>query len=245
MKHALRTIAAVLAFALTFDQLAFAATGQANSPATPAAPQASAPAPASPIPSQIATAHTVFLDNAGGDANFPLPVDQSYTDVYAALQTWGHYKLVATPAEAELVFQLRDIAPITDISGTRAGTYSITSPAFQLTILDAKTNVALWTVTSPVYITGKKEVRAHWASIAVTNLVSRVKVLANEPLSATESADLNTFPANHGLRTALIFAGGAAALGVGLTFIIRNHMKNSQDAFCKANNIPLNECAGG
>jgi hypothetical protein len=71
-----------------------------------------------------------------------------------ALQTWGRYKLVNSPDQADLVFQLKGIAPITDISGNRGGVYSVTSPAFQITILDPKSNIAFWTITSPVNVTG-------------------------------------------------------------------------------------------
>src|SRR3984957_18385996 len=58
----------------------------------------------------------------------------------------GRYKLVNSPEQADLVFQLRNIAPITDATGNHGGVYSVTSPAFQLTILDPKSNIALWTI---------------------------------------------------------------------------------------------------
>ena len=89
-------------------------------------------------------------------------------------------------------------------------------------------------------------------SLSETNLVSRVKVVAGQPLSPDESADLTTVPKYHNARTLLIVFGvvGGAAVAGGL---IAHHefenglanQKASQDAFCAANNIPPSLCAGG
>jgi hypothetical protein len=208
--------------------------------------------PAAPVPSQILQAQTIFLTNSGSDPNFPIDATKAYNDIYAALQTWGRYKLVNSPDQADLVFQLRGIAPITDVSGNRGGVYSITSPAFQLTILDPKSNIALWTITSPVDVTGKNQVLARWVSISETNLVSRVKVIADQSLSPDETADLTTVPKYHNARTILIvtgaFAGTAVAGGLIMYHLHENalaNMKASQDAFCTANHIPLSQCVGG
>jgi hypothetical protein len=208
--------------------------------------------PNAPVPSQIQQAQTVFLTNSGSDPNFPIDATKAFNDIYAALQTWGRYKLVNSPDQADLVFKLKDIAPITDVTGNRGGVYSVTSPAFQLTILDPKSKIALRTITSPVNVKGKNQVLAHWVSIAETDLVSRVKVVAGQPLSPDETADLTTVPKYHNTRTILIVTGvvvGAAVAGG----LIAHHefenslanQKSSQDAFCAANNIPLSQCAGG
>jgi len=242
-----RTFATILAFSLLSNAAIQAAPPTSNQ--IQQSPQAVPPAP---FPTQIAAAHTVFLVNAGADANFPLTEGQSYDQVYAALKAWGRFQLVGSVAEADLVFNLREIAPITDITGTRAGTYSITSPAFRLTIADPKTHSDLWTITSPVTIVGKKEVRAHWTDIAITNLISRTKVLVNQPLTATETADLTTVPKTHTTRNVLLIVGGAAAIGAVSAVLIHHAYENSlanqkkqQDNFCIAHDIPLSECAGG
>ena len=208
--------------------------------------------PNAPVPTQIAAAHTIFLSNSGADANFPVDETEAYNDVYAAFQSWGRYQFVTSPAQADLIFQLHDIAPITDVTGGRGGVYSISSPAFQLNIIDPKTNIAIWTVTSPVNVTGNRSARARWFALSVTNLISRVKVLANVPLTATESADLTTVPNYHRLRTALIITGAVVGLGVAGALIGHHEYENGlsnqkqqQDNFCNAHNIPLSECAGG
>ena len=208
--------------------------------------------PAAPVPSQIQQAQTIFLTNSGSDPNFPIDATEAYNDIYAALQTWGRYKLVNSPDQADLVFQLKGIAPITDVSAYRNSVYSATSPAFQLTILDPKSNIALWTITSPVTVTGKDQILARWVSISETNLLSRVKVVAGQPLSPDETADLTTVPKYHTTRTILIVTGVAAGAVVAGVLIGHHELENSlanqkasQDAFCKANNIPLSQCAGG
>jgi hypothetical protein len=108
MKNVLRTVALLLAYVLTFQQLAHAA--KPSRKLTALQLQADTPTVA-PVPAQIAAAHTVILAN----------------DVYAALKAWGRYQLVDSPAAADLVFQLRDVAPITDVTGNRGGVYSITT----------------------------------------------------------------------------------------------------------------------
>ena len=205
-----------------------------------------------PVPSQIRQAQSIFLTNSGSDPNFPIDATKTYNDIYAALQTWGRYKLVSSPEQADLVFQLRGIAPVTDVTGNRGGVYSVTTPAFQLTILDPKSNIALWTITSPVNVTGKDQVLARWISISETNLISRVKVVADQSLSPDETADLTTVPKYHNGKATLIvlgaFVGAAVASGLIMYHLHENslaNMKASQDAFCAANNIPLSQCAGG
>ena len=154
LHRALRTISALLSFTILFNQSARAATIH-QVPTAAQTPQAPAPAQA-PVPTQIAAARSIFLVNNGADTNFPLSAQDAYNRVYSALQAWGHFQLVASPDQADLVFQLRDIAPITGVYGDRTGAYAINSPAFQLAIKDPKTNVTLWTINSPVEVAGRK-----------------------------------------------------------------------------------------
>lgn len=208
--------------------------------------------PTGPVPPQIAAAKTVFLINAGADPNFPDDGSKSYSHIYAALQAWGHYQLVDSPAKADLLFRLRDIAPVTGVSGDENNVYSIDSPTFKLTIIDAKTNVPIWTVNSPVIVAGRGRSREGWFELSVTNLVSRVKVLANVPLTEAESNDLTTYPKSHAGVAAGLLIGGMLAVGIGGGFLLHHEFENSlaqqkadQDKFCEANHIPLNMCAGG
>jgi hypothetical protein len=231
--RSIRIIAAVLSIAFPFTQLAYAA------PANPPVQAPQDPPPSAPVPSQIAAAHTVFLVNGGADHNFPIAEDQAYNSIYAALKTWGRFQLVDSPAQADLILNLHDIAPVTAVGGgDRTEAYAITSPAFQLTLTDARTNIALWTITSPVYISGKGQTRAGWTNIAITNLVSRVKVLVNQPLSETESADLTRAPKRHTVA-GIVLVSGVVAGSVGVGFLLKHEfdqaVKNQNTMLCAEN----------
>jgi len=194
-----------------------------------------------PVPPQIASAHTVFISNQGADQTFPGTAEEAYTALYNSIKAWGRYQVVATPAEADLVFQLRAVAPITNVvSGDdNSPGYTVTSPAFRITILDAHTNVTLWTVTSPVDLGNKAKERNHWYAVDVTNATSRLKVLAGDQLSPTETADLTSQPkySHKALWVMLGIFGGIAAAGTVAGIITVRNMKNdekaTQDAWCK------------
>jgi len=108
-------------------------------------------APAAPVPAEIAAARKVFIANAGADiasqtifkrAGQP---DQAYNHFYSAMQSWGRYELDSTPAEADLVLEIRFTAPMYYDGNT--GTYE---PQFGLNIFDAKTHFLLWSLSEPV-----------------------------------------------------------------------------------------------
>jgi hypothetical protein len=247
MKHAMRCIAVFLCLSISLNPFTPAAFSQTSSSTT-----SSTPVPSASIPAQIATAHTIFLSNLGADASFPVGSDQVYNDIYKALAAWGHYRLVNSPDQADLIFQLREVSTLTTMSGTDDSIYTVNNPTFQLTIVDPKSAVTLWTITSPVSLAGSKQTRARWLSISETNLISRIKVVAGEPLAPLETADLTTVPKSHGGRLALLIVGGTVALGVGGGLLLHHLYENSladqkasQDAFCTASHIPLSECAGG
>lgn len=247
MKSISHSIATFLCLSLSFNLFPIDALPQTTT-------ESSAPAPASnaPVPAQIASSHTIFLSNLGSDAYFPVDSTQVYNDIYKALQAWGHYQLVSSPDQADLIFQLRDVSTVTTYYEGHGANSTINNPTFQLAILDSKSMVTLWTITSPVTLARSKKTFAHWLSISETNLVSRIKVVAGQPLSATETADLTTVPNLHYRRYALTFIGIAVGSGVGGYFLIHHlyedslaSQKASQDAFCNANHIPLSQCAGG
>ena len=65
-----------------------------------------------PIPPALLSATKVFISNAGADSGlFPHPFtgdpDRVYNQFYANVVSWGRYQLVATPAEADLIFEVQ------------------------------------------------------------------------------------------------------------------------------------------
>jgi hypothetical protein len=246
MRQMMRSIAAFLCLLLSVNQFDLPAVSQSPSPPAP-----SVPGPNSPVPAQISSSHTIFLSNLGADASFPVDADQVYNDVYKALQAWGRYQLVSSPDQADLIFQLRDVSTLSTY-GANDNVYTVNTPAFQLAIVDPKTSVTLWTITSPVVLAGSKQTLARWLAISETNLISRIKVVAGEQLVPTETADLTNVPNYHRARVGLLLLGGTVAFGVGGALLLHHFYENSladqkaaQDAFCNANHIPLSQCAGG
>jgi len=78
-------------------------------PPTPVPP---AVPPASPaVIARVTAAKTIFVSNAGANDPFSLEItggpNVSYNELYAALQQWGYFQLVDSPANADLIFQIR------------------------------------------------------------------------------------------------------------------------------------------
>ncbi|MFY9801935.1 MAG: hypothetical protein WA211_15540 [Candidatus Acidiferrales bacterium] len=115
--------------------------------------------PAAPLPSQILSAKTIFVGNAGGSSDpytgrygdFAGGPDRAYNEFYAALKTFPNYTLVSAPADADLVFEISfSEFPIAG-DATKSGTGPTTADAkFRLVIMDPKTRVTLWTITEYV-----------------------------------------------------------------------------------------------
>jgi len=105
------------------------------------------PVPPAPIPPQILAAKKVFIANAGGDEmatnepRFSGTSDRAYSEFYAAVKSWGRFKIVPVPAEADLLLEVRQSVS----EGASGGTVgSPPTPLFRLKIRDAKTNALLW-----------------------------------------------------------------------------------------------------
>jgi hypothetical protein len=145
-----------------------------NAQKTPATPSA-------PVPAQIGAARKVFISNAGVDGTSRLDLeriagpDEPYNQLYAAMKSWGRYELVAAPADADLVFELRFAAPLTDCGDKMAANYA---RQLDLAILDARTRFRLWTITQPVE--GAK-LKGNWEknfNAGMANLADDIKKLA-------------------------------------------------------------------
>jgi len=123
----------------------------------PAPPRPTPPQqPASPeVIARLTAAKTIFLSNAGGNDYFngeiPGGPNVSYNQLYAALQQWGHFQMVDTPAHADLIFQIRgtelapNLAPAPDAYHIIAQQHQ---PQLELTILDPATLTPIDTITA-------------------------------------------------------------------------------------------------
>jgi hypothetical protein len=152
------------------------------------AQQRQAQAAAAPVPVQILNARKIFVANAVGDTNISLdhisgPPERTYNELYTSLKASGRYELEATPADAELLFEIHFTAPL--FLANELG-HPMPRPQFELIIRDPKTQVLLWTFTE--YLDQQK-VKGKWSQDkafdqAILSLVGDIKKLAT-PSSAS------------------------------------------------------------
>ena len=139
-----------------------------------AAAQQTLAVPPAPVPIQILTAKKIFIANGDSDPVLGIP-NLAYSEFCASLKSLGIYEFVQTPADADVVLEVR---------------YEIVSPAqglvlLRLAILDPKTGILLWRMTEHVQpwareTTGRKNVDE-----AMSNLVSDLNKLIVSPRTTT------------------------------------------------------------
>jgi hypothetical protein len=141
-----------LHFTLTLAAVLLVPTiaARAQSPGQSTSSAASAPAPPA-----IASAKTIFLSNAGADSGlFPSPFsgtpDRGYDELYAALAASHRFQLVNSPANADLVLELRLTAPFIPYRPHNELGLADRLPIFRLVVYDRPTHYILWAITQPV-----------------------------------------------------------------------------------------------
>jgi hypothetical protein len=106
-----------------------------------------------PLPTQIVSAKRVFIANGGGDdPGMPDPLfsgggDRAYNQFYSAMKSSGRYELVGSPAEADLLFEIRfTVVPDRRPAGFWGsnGTADADDALFRLEIREPKTTALLW-----------------------------------------------------------------------------------------------------
>lgn len=126
----------LLTSAMLAGAIVMHAGGQTSAPtAAPAGP------PSAPLPAALATAHKLFLGNAGDQDNADCL--RAYNDLYAAIGAFQRYDLVSDPSAADLVLELHyEFSLGAGVNGSNANT----PRQFRLILLDPKTHVVLWTL---------------------------------------------------------------------------------------------------
>jgi hypothetical protein len=106
--------------------------------------------PPAPLPSAISDAKKVFVTNAGGN-------QLAFDEFYAQIKQWGRYQLVGSPAEADIILELRyfvedkgtrvSSATNTYTGQTQVFSHEIIDPQLSLNIYSAGTKDLLWSAT--------------------------------------------------------------------------------------------------
>ena len=138
--------------------------------------QQPAPLTVAPVPPQLLNAKTVFISNAGADSGlFPHPFtgdpDRAYNEFYAGVESWGRYQLVASPDEADLVFELRLMAPNGPSNADKSKGASDPLPMLRLVIYDRPTHYVLWALTESIASANLQKTHDHNFDEAVASLV--------------------------------------------------------------------------
>lgn len=150
--------------------------------------------PLAPVPTQISTAKTLFIANAGGednpsDSQFNGGPDRAYNQFYAEMKSWGRYELVATPADADLLLELRFTQPRVGSDPQAAIKLdAVYDPQFRLVIRDLKTHAVLWGFTEHAQWAILQSNRDKNFDLAMDKLVDDVKNLVSRVAPAADDA---------------------------------------------------------
>lgn len=156
---------------------------------TPAKAQQGKDALPAPLPSQITAAKKVFVANAGPEGAFLYSggPQRFYNQFYSALKGWGRYELVGTPAEADLVFEIRSSNPFIgeEIYPHPTTGIPVTDPQLRLAIIDPGTRITLWAFVAHVEPARLQGNRDKNFDQAVNYLVNDLRNIAGLPPAAT------------------------------------------------------------
>lgn len=177
-----------------------------------------------PVPPQVLNAHTVFVSNGGGSnyfEDFGGGTNRAYNTFYKQLKQMQKYELVSSPGDADLIFEIRAIAPET------SGYHDTVSynPQVILTVRDPRTNAVLWTESANVRAIGTKSRRDRQFDQSVAVLVDKLALVTGQPLTEAQTkaiAGNSKMPTAEKVFIAAAIAGAAAITAVGI------HMATSQ-----------------
>lgn len=187
---------------------------------TPMLPAQQTSSTTAPVPPQVLHAHNVFVSNGGGSNYFELfsgGPNRAYNTFYQDMKQMPQYALVSSPAQADLVFEIRAIAP--EVTGERDSVSY--NPQVILSIRDPKTNAVLWTESANVEAAGTKSRRDREFDQSVAVLVDKLALVTGQPLTDAQTkaiADNSSTKMSTGVKIFLFgaIAGAAAITAVGI-----------------------------
>ncbi|HLJ78612.1 MAG TPA: hypothetical protein VKT75_14420 [Acidobacteriaceae bacterium] len=146
---------------------------------------------AAPVPPQVLNARAVFVSNGGGSNYFEIfsgGPDRGYNTLYMDLQRSQQYELVSSPSQADLIFEIRSIAP-----AARLGTDDVVpNPQLILNIRDPRTQAILWTTSANVRVFGTKKRRDRQFDACVAVLLDKVAQITGRPLSPAQTKAIDS-----------------------------------------------------
>ena len=151
-----------------------------------------------PVPRQLLTARAAFIGNGGGDSygassyyrltKYDGGPDRAYSAFYSAVREWGHYELVGSTDEADVMLVVRFANPVVDRQRNDADAEHpndwVYDPQLNLSINDPRTGLALWTLTEHIQPGDNRAADNQHFDEAVTRLVDDLKRLNFSPDAA-------------------------------------------------------------
>jgi hypothetical protein len=170
--------------------------------------QQSTSAPGAPVPPQIFSARSVFVSNGGGSNYFNMFTggpDRAYNTLYALLQQSNRYQLVGTPVQADLIFEIRAIAP-----SAYTGDVVAYNPQLILSILDPKTSTVLWTTGDNIRAIGRQKSRDRGFDQSVAVLLDKFGEVTGQQLTPEQVRAVHNNSRMPTAAKVFIFVGIAA-----------------------------------
>jgi hypothetical protein len=148
-----------------------------------------------PVPRQVLTARTAFIGNAGGETygaesyfnltKYDGGPNRAYDAFYNAVREWGHYELVSSTANADVLLVIRFANPVVDRENSSSpGDLPhdwIYDPQLRLSINDPRTGLALWSITEHIEPANARAAANRHFDEAVTRLVDDLQRLILDP----------------------------------------------------------------
>ena len=97
--------------------------------------------PTAPLPTQLTSAHKIFIGNAGDQENADCL--RAYNVFYAGIQSLKNFELVLDPKDADLVLELHYEIGF----GASVNSGQPTPRQFRVVMEDPKTRIILWSLT--------------------------------------------------------------------------------------------------
>ena len=144
---------------------------------------------AAPVPPQIAAAHKIFVSNGGGSNYFNMFTggpDRAYNSLYTELQQSNRYQIVSSPANADLIFEIRSIAPAVDASTPDSPGGIAYNPQLILSIQDPATHAVLWTTSANVRASGRQKTRDAEFDQSLEVAVDKLRQVTGEQLTPAQ-----------------------------------------------------------
>ena len=144
------------------------------------------PAPAAPIPPAINAAKSIFVSNGGADSGlFPEPFSgdttRAYNQLFAALLSAGQFRLVNDPSNADLVLEIRLVAPYGPTNANKQNGASDPLPMFRLTVYDSKSHFVLWTISDSIGFAFLQKTHDRNFDMALNDVVSQFLSISGKP----------------------------------------------------------------